>query len=199
MVAKKSAKPKKIPEPRPVGRPTKYRPEYCQDIIDHMKAGNSIDSFGAYLGEKYGRQAAAHRQNVHEWQATYPEFHDAIREARSYSAKFFDDIGRNGIVGNLRRVKSETPILVDGKVVIGPDGKVVVKREYEPATFGQAVYIFTRKNMHGWKDRTEISGEIKHVDPVGQALSGIFADPKLAAAAKLIAEQLVTKPKAEDE
>lgn len=187
MAAKKSAKPKA----NPVGRPTKYTPQRCQDLIDHMKQGGSIEAFGAYVGEKYGIEHAISKDTVYEWADVYSDFSDAKRIAEAYSAKFYDDVGRQGMLGNLRRIVSEKPVVVDGKVVLGADGKVVKQYEYEPATFNSTAWIFTRKNCHGWTDKLQHSGQIKGNASVGDALSKILSDPTLAAAAKSIAEKLV--------
>ena len=32
-------------ERNPVGRPTKYKPEYCEMLIEHMSEGLSFESF----------------------------------------------------------------------------------------------------------------------------------------------------------
>lgn len=195
MAAKKSAN-KKKPTYQPhqqsqFGRPTKYDPKYCEDIISHMKQGNTLESFGAYLGEKYGNEAAVGKQVLYSWADQYQDFQDSIRVARAYAQKFYEDIGKSGITGNIKRVKSETPVIVDGKAVLGPDGRVVTKKEYEPATFNSGTFNFTMQNMFGWTRNVQHSGEIKGSNPVGDALSKILNDPKLASAAKSIAEKLV--------
>jgi hypothetical protein len=207
MVAKKSAKPKdkklsteKSTYPQAaVGRPSAYRPEFCQDLIDWMAKGNSLGSFGAYLRERYpAEKLMVHRDTVNEWTHVHAEFSDAMKVAKAASARFYDDVGRSGMTGNLRRLVSEEPVVVtgaDGKpqVVVGPDGMPVMKRTYETATFGQAAYIFTRKNLHGWRDKMDVTSDGKPVDPVGAKLSAVFKDPKVAAAAKTLAERLVGK------
>jgi hypothetical protein len=197
MAAKKSAKTAKqrsapSAEPPKGGRPTLYRPEFCQDIVEHMKLGNSVESFGAYLGTKYGARYAVHRDTIYAWENAHQEFSDAINGGRAYSLKFYEDLAKSGMSGNLRRLKSETPILgPDGKPVLAPDGTLVTKKEYEPATFNASSWIFTMKNRFNWRDRLEHSGEVKNGASVGDALVSIFKDPKLAAAAKQIAEKLV--------
>jgi hypothetical protein len=214
MPRKTQGKPSKKPPSKPLynpsnphaGQPTKYRLEYCQDVIDHMAEGGSMEAFGAYLTEKYeDKTLRVHRDTVNEWQHVHREFSDAVKAAKGASARYYDSLGKAGMGGNLRRLATEEPVLVFNPVtskheaVIGPDGRPVMKRTYEPASFGQAAYIFHRKNLHGWRDRTELTGEIKHTDPVGSALSKIMGDPKMATAAKLIAEQLVGAGKTEEE
>jgi hypothetical protein len=70
------------------GAPTKYREEYCQDVIDHMSGGGSIEAFGAYLTEKYeDKSLRVHRDTVNEWTHVHPLFSDAVKSAKAASAQ----------------------------------------------------------------------------------------------------------------
>lgn len=62
-------------EKQPVGRPTKYKPEYCQQIIDVMAKGFSITAFAGSI--------RVSRQSIYEWAEVYPDFSDSIRIARA--------------------------------------------------------------------------------------------------------------------
>ena len=71
---KKTKKPtskasKEINPPREVGRPTKYRPKFCQMLIDHMADGYSFESFGAI--------AEVWDTTLDDWVNTIPEFSEA--------------------------------------------------------------------------------------------------------------------------
>ena len=57
-----------------VGRPTKYRPEYCQQVIDFMGQGYSLTAFAGSI--------VVDRDSVYEWERTYPEFSVAVKAAR---------------------------------------------------------------------------------------------------------------------
>ena len=52
-----------------MGAPTKYRPEYCQLLIEHMGNGFSYHSFAGVVGVCY--------DTLHEWEKIYPDFSDA--------------------------------------------------------------------------------------------------------------------------
>lgn len=58
----------------PVGRPTAYKPEYCQMLIEHMKQGFTFDSFA-------GRLMVA-ISTLYVWEAAYPEFLEAKKVGR---------------------------------------------------------------------------------------------------------------------
>lgn len=187
MAAKKSGK---KGASAPIGRPTKYRPEFCQDIINHMTEGYSIESFPAVIYNQY--KIAVSKQSIYEWEEVHQDFSDAIKAGRALSQMHYEKVARSGMAGNLQRVARETPVIGnDGRVVIGPDGKVVTKKEYEPASFNASSWIFTMKNRFQWTDRLEHSGQIKGSNPIGDTLAEILKDPKLANAAKEIAERLV--------
>jgi transposase-like protein len=59
----------------PGGAPTKYKPEFCNEIIQSMAEGYSLTAAAADLG--------VHRDTVYEWEKTIPEFSDAVKLARA--------------------------------------------------------------------------------------------------------------------
>lgn len=189
MASKKNADKK----PAHFGRPQKYKPEYDQDVIDHMRTGGSLGSFGAYIGDKYGRDKSVCEDTVYEWIKIVPNFSEAVRVAKAHGKLFYEQIGKQGITGQLRRISTEEPIVVEGKPLIGPDGKIQYKRKYDAATFNGTTYNFFMQNMFGWQKNVNHSGEIKKTSPVGDALKGIMADPVLGKAAKEIAKRLASK------
>ena len=58
----------------PGGRPTKYKPAYCNEVISLMAEGLSLTAAAAELG--------IHRDTAYEWERTIPDFSDAIRLGR---------------------------------------------------------------------------------------------------------------------
>lgn len=185
--------------PRPVGRPSKYRPEHCQLLIDHMRQGGQLRTFGAMLYEKAlaetksvkaAHEAYINQDTIYEWARTYPEFSEAKNTAEDMAERFMDAIGHQGVTGQLKRVTKEEPILdAEGKVVFDSKGEAVMRREYEPATFGQSAWIFMRKNRSGWRDQVNLSGGVKTSDQ-GEALVELLKNPVLAPALREIALKL---------
>jgi transposase len=49
-----------------MGRPTKYKPEYCQMLINHMSEGYSFESFGAII--------SVDRTTLYHWETLFKEF-----------------------------------------------------------------------------------------------------------------------------
>lgn len=73
----------------PGGRPTDYKPEYCEAVIKLGKEGKSHAQIAAALGHS--------RQSLHNWAAQHPEFLDAITHARDLSQAWWEDQGQLGI------------------------------------------------------------------------------------------------------
>lgn len=76
-----------------LGRPTKYKEEYCSQIVDHMKRGLSIESFAGVIG--------VHKDTLYEWKATYPDFSDALKQGEAQSLLFWELLGIDGANGKI--------------------------------------------------------------------------------------------------
>lgn len=71
----------------PGGRPTKYRPEYCDMIVAHMEDGASVLSFAASIDVS--------RSVINLWASEHPEFMQALARAKAKSAAWWEAVGRN--------------------------------------------------------------------------------------------------------
>lgn len=58
----------------PAGRPTKYKEEYCDMLIDHMAEGYSFETFGAVVD--------VCKDTLYEWVKVHEEFSDAFKRAK---------------------------------------------------------------------------------------------------------------------
>ena len=76
---------------RPVGRPTKYKSEYCDMIIEHMTDGASMSSFAAEINVA--------RSTLNEWASEYPAFSEAVKIAKAKCAAWWERLGRSGAMG----------------------------------------------------------------------------------------------------
>ncbi len=87
----KAVSPAQLEEPK-VGRPTKYKQEFCQLLIDHMSTGLSFESFAAEIG--------VNRDSLYEWESVHAEFSDAKKEGISKNLLFWEKQGIAGLWGN---------------------------------------------------------------------------------------------------
>jgi len=71
-----------VPEHTGPGRPTDYRPEYCDFLIECAEAGESQETFCALVGIEY--------KTLTNWTAAHPEFLQAIGIAKMKRASFLE-------------------------------------------------------------------------------------------------------------
>lgn len=76
---------------RPVGRPTAYKPEYCQGIIDHCKKGGTFTEYAEEIGH--------HTSIFDDWSEKIPEFRLAKKKAKQAAENWMIKVGRMGMMG----------------------------------------------------------------------------------------------------
>lgn len=74
----------------PVGRPTDYKPEYCERVIALGKEGYSHAQIAAELD--------VCRNTLYNWADEHPEFLRAITRARDYAQAWFEQIARINMI-----------------------------------------------------------------------------------------------------
>lgn len=73
-----------------LGRPTKYKPEFCQIVIDELKQGASIEELVAVLD--------VNKDTIYEWIKKHQDFSDAINIGVERSKAWWLKVGRAGAV-----------------------------------------------------------------------------------------------------
>jgi len=81
-------------KPKTLGRPTKYKEEYCEQLIEHMSLGHSFESFASVVN--------VNRDTLYEWCSTQPNFSDAKKCGSSKSLKALEEIGLDGMKGLIK-------------------------------------------------------------------------------------------------
>jgi transposase len=77
---------------RPVGRPTKYDPAMCDDVVNTMRGGGTKLEVCAELGIVY--------DTFLEWQRIHPEFFEAVKQGTGLSEAFWTRLGQAGATGS---------------------------------------------------------------------------------------------------
>lgn len=79
----------------PGGRPTKYEPRYCDEMIDFMAQGYSIGAFAGHI--------RITRRTLLNWKKDFPEFADAYEIAQATCQLHWEkraiEIGKEGAPG----------------------------------------------------------------------------------------------------
>lgn len=74
---------------RPVGRPTKYKPEFCDLIRELAATGAGPASWAVKCG--------VDKASLYEWKAVYPEFSTAFNEAKAIEQDWWEQQGRQAL------------------------------------------------------------------------------------------------------
>lgn len=72
-----------------IGRPTKYRPEFCERVVALGAEGKSKAQMAAALGVSYDAW--------NEWEKRHPAFRHAIKVAERLSLAWWEDRGQRGV------------------------------------------------------------------------------------------------------
>lgn len=131
------------------GRPTDYKQEYCQQLISHMSAGYSYETFAAKIGVR--------RSTLYLWEKSHPEWVDAKEEAFDKCQMFWETIGMYGTLG-IERENPETKEKITGKDV------------------NPTMWIFNMKNRFNWKDKKEVEGKLESTKPLTDLVREIIED-----------------------
>jgi DNA-binding XRE family transcriptional regulator len=117
------------------GRPTKYLPEYCEQLIEHMDSGLSFESFAGKIGVS--------KRVLYDWEKEYPEFLHAKEIGTEKSRIFWENLGINHIVNK-----------TDSEFQGGSKSR----------SLNSSAWIFNMKNRFGWRDKQpgEEDRTIKH-------------------------------------
>lgn len=74
----------------PIGRPTDYRAQYCEQVIELGRQGKSHAQIAAALDQA--------RMTLYRWQEQFPEFSDAMTRAKDLAQAWWEDQGQTGLV-----------------------------------------------------------------------------------------------------
>lgn len=86
----------------PIGRPTEYQEDMCQEVIKFGKLGYSRTAIAAKLGIS--------RNTLYQWVKQYPDFQDAMEKAVEESQIFWEDALRLTAMGALEKANATATI-----------------------------------------------------------------------------------------
>lgn len=118
--------------------PTKYKKQYCQELVEHMRDGYSFHSFAGKIG--------VGARTLFDWLDKYPDFQDAKDQGEHACLLFWEKTGIAGMFG---------------KTFKNRDGK-----EFK-VNVNPAIWIFNMKARfakHGWRDIPEDPDKLKASD-----------------------------------
>lgn len=77
------------PKKRPVGRPTTYKPEYCDKIVELAKTGAGM--------VEWALACETDRPTLYYWAEHHPEFLTALSRAKMEEQRWWEQAGRGGM------------------------------------------------------------------------------------------------------
>lgn len=77
---------------RPVGRPTKYRPEFCELIKTLAREGDGVAAWAGACGVDKG--------SLHDWRREHPEFSTAFNEAKTLEQIWWETQGKKALTAD---------------------------------------------------------------------------------------------------
>ena len=69
------------------GRPSKYSPAYCEEVITFCDQGYSLTAFAGEIGVA--------RSTINEWIEQFPAFSEAVNRAKAKRARWWEGQARN--------------------------------------------------------------------------------------------------------
>lgn len=161
-----------------LGRPTLYKPEYCQQVIDHMAKGHSFWSFAAEID--------VCMDTLSEWCKVHPDFSEAKRVGQAKLLKFDEQLALTGSSGQLSRVARVERIT---DPITGETREI---KHYESATFSQSYHIFKMKNRYPklYRDKIVIEEGSAKSERLGNKLKELMKDPEMRETAMKLARKL---------
>ena len=76
------------------GRPSKYKPEFCEELMAAGKKGLSIEAFAGQIGVS--------KECIYEWTRTRPPFSDAKKRFETASQRYWEMLGIAGMTGQIK-------------------------------------------------------------------------------------------------
>ena len=83
---------------RKAGRPTKYKKEYCEQLIEHMREGLSYATFAARI--------SVNVDTLYEWEKRHVKFSDAKKRGYALCQDWWEQKCRDGAVGRIEGVNA---------------------------------------------------------------------------------------------
>jgi hypothetical protein len=78
----------------PAGRPTSYKPEYCQEVIIFLGQGHSLKAFAGHIKTS--------ADTVFEWVHQHPEFSDSVKKGRAACVKWYEQFFKAMAAGQIK-------------------------------------------------------------------------------------------------
>lgn len=77
----------------PAGRPTKYRDEFCDLVVEMGKEGKSFCQMACAMDIT--------EETLYQWKKSKPDFSESLKKARQHAQAWWEDHGQRGTIGQI--------------------------------------------------------------------------------------------------
>lgn len=112
---------------RPRGRPTDYKPEYCEMLIEHMAKPFSYETFGAIVNVS--------KQTLYDWEKKHKDFLDAKRLGRMKQQLALEKMLKGQSMGSIKNGNASSLIFYIKNLTNFRDDPVIEEDSYEEMEF----------------------------------------------------------------
>lgn len=106
------------------GQPSKYREEFCAQLLEHMEKGLSFEAFGGVV--------RVHKSTLYEWVEKHPEFKEAKDVGTSLSQLHWEKLGVENVLNESSKDSEGASF---------------------SRSLNSATWIFNMKNRFQWRDK----------------------------------------------
>jgi hypothetical protein len=131
---------KKRVEKRPEGRPSKYKPEFCQLGYNYCLLGATDKGLASFF--------EVSEDTIHEWKKVYPEFSESLKAGKEQA----DAVVASSL---FHRATGFSHPDTDIKIFKGRIIKTPLTKHYPPDSTA-AIFWLKNRNPKQWRDKQEI-------------------------------------------
>lgn len=136
-----------------VGRPSDYRPEFCQQAIELLQNGATDEEVASALGVS--------ARTLYRWQAKYPEFCQSLKigkdapDERAVRSLYQRATGYYFIEQQAFKVKEVT--FTDGKRCEKERIEIAEVERYQPPDTTAAIFWLKNRRKDEWRDKHDFN------------------------------------------
>jgi hypothetical protein len=149
-----------------MARPTKYKKEYCEQVIRHLRTGASLASFASSIG--------THREVLWQWRKRHEEFNHACNIAMEASQAWYENLALMVATGKAMEIEDDPSKPRFGKPKL-------------PNTNPGMIQFIMKQRFRDYREKTEVKNDLSIIG-VPSEMSDEELDRKLEEALEVIAK-----------
>jgi len=100
--SKRRKRMRELPKAKAIGRPSTFKPEYCQMLKQHFAEGRSFETFAYVIG--------VGRMTLYRWEETEPKFRYIKENFQNWALYWWEEQGRKAVQGLVEKFNASAYI-----------------------------------------------------------------------------------------